>query len=401
MLARLAHGWNVDEIAAALDRPANHVVPPSNELTLDLLQRLATTLEWTVADVVDALGADSGRWITTEPNAPLDVVTDDFAALDLEMGKAFRRGAYHDMIQLGEYAREIASSAEQRALVCNRLSGAWDGLGYYERARREARRGLEEPALPDDLRTMLASNLANAHYTLWEPFEAQAIATSIIDAAPTSTGTEPSLRDRRNVAWAQYVRGHSYRRLIALDPEQALIYARQAERDLSAAHDAWSQLAEEFDDHEGYRGIAHTCYGGLLEVKVTLGVHSAHEALHLLRREIDSLVTPDHDELAGAMLESCGWWCIFACNIATRALDASARHDALSGFVASAWPIAARLSNWALRERVLTMEHTMNADSPSSSRAMTPERVRLVVGAMGRFRAFRATGWQMLQAHAG
>ncbi len=395
LLLRLYREWTDAGVADALGRPVDDLVPSMDGLTVDFVSRLADGLDWTVADVIDAIGGpeSSGRAHSSEhagtelPDPGL--AAEDFSRLDVEMAQTYRAGRYHEMLELAERARRVAQSPEERATVCNRMSGAWDGLGYYDRARREARRGLEEPNLPGELRTMLMSHLANAHYTQWEPFEAQAIATGIIEQYGRTAPT--SLRDRRNLAWARYVRGNSYRRLVVADPEQAQVYATQAKHDLKTATDDWRGLAEEYD-HEGYHGIAHTCVGGGIELDVTLGQRSAEDAIEELRSDLAQRLADGMPVGDGSMLESCGWWCVFAGNIATRHLAPGVRNQAMEGLLETAYLIAAELPNWALRERVFSMEHALGRSVSQPS----PERVRLLVGTMGRFRRFRSIGWQML-----
>jgi len=106
----------------------------------------------------------------------------------------------------------------------------------------------------------------------------------------------------------------------------------------------------------------------------------------------------------GDQLESCGWWCIFACNIALRHLDddrALQRHMAV--FTNKAEEIADRLNNWSMHERIFTMQFTRWERAVSATGLDIPcivdnDDVRVIAGAMGRFPSFRETGWRILRS---
>jgi hypothetical protein len=71
-------------------------------------------------------------------------------------------------------------------------------------------------------------------------------------------------------------------------------------------------------------------------------------------------------------------------------------------FTNKGYEIADRLDNWAMRERLFTMEFLQRqrlnelAGFPVEW-TIDNEEVRLIVGTMGRFPMFRTTGWKILQ----
>ena len=134
-----------------------------------------------------------------------------------------------------------------------------------------------------------------------------------------------------------------------------------------------------------------------------MGRRSAADALAEFADGLDA-VRDVTDELVGDQLESCGWWCIFACNIALRHLDderALQRHMAV--FTNKAEEIAERLNNWSMRERIFTMQFTRWERAVTATGLDIPcmvdnDDVRAIAGAMGRFPSFRETGWRILRS---
>ena len=115
-------------------------------------------------------------------------------------------------------------------------------------------------------------------------------------------------------------------------------------------------------------------------------------------------------QLDSPLIESCGWWSVFGANIAMRAGDADAEEfaersgldQALAICTNKAAEIAEHLDHWPMRERAFTLEwfrrQTIGRLDPSECAAWTldSEDVRVLVGTMGRFPLFRATGWAIL-----
>ena len=152
----------------------------------------------------------------------------------------------------------------------------------------------------------------------------------------------------------------------------------------------------------GTQDIANTCSGGIVEAEVELGRRDAADALDHLSKGLDDVPGPA-DALVGDCLESYGWRCIFACNIALR--HVSDEHDLqqyLAVFSNKAQEIADRIDNWTLRERIFSLQYTCWKRAASSSGFDIPyvldtDDVRVITGAMGRFPNFRETGWRILR----
>jgi len=178
--------------------------------------------------------------------------------------------------------------------------------------------------------------------------------------------------------------------------------AEGAAADLQQSRQLYLSLADALDD-SSLRGIARTCEGGLIETAVALGRRRAEDGLAELADGLDQ-VHDVSDELIGDQLESCGWWCIFACNIALRHLDDDrALQQHMAVFTNKADEIAERLNNWSMRERVCTMQYkrwqrATEATGLDFPCALDSDDVRVIAGAMGRFPTFRETGWRILQS---
>ena len=106
---------------------------------------------------------------------------------------------------------------------------------------------------------------------------------------------------------------------------------------------------------------------------------------------------------SGDWIESWGWWCIFGCNIALRHVqNERTLQQYMAVFTNKAQEIADHLDNWAMRERVFTMEYARRQrfqdwTGIASEWTIDQDDVRVVTGTMGRFPAFRETGWEILQ----
>jgi hypothetical protein len=244
---------------------------------------------------------------------------------------------------------------------------------------------------------MLQSNLANAYYSLWSLVEARAIASELIRHCEANA--PESVRDRKTQAFAHYVCGHTHRRLIAVEPEQAKQHAEKGRGHLSRARELYLKLSEDLKD-ESFSGIANTCAGGVIEVQVTLGELDTERALQSI---CDGLEQVD-EKLVGDRLESFGWWCIFGCNVALRHLDEEKTlQKYMAMFTTKADDIADRTGNWSIRERVFTMDHARWERAVGCSgfdipRVVDEEDVRIITGTMARFPTFRDTGWRILRS---
>jgi len=346
-LARAYRGWSRLEIARKLDRDPGKLLPDSGNPKLDLVVGLADALDWSIGDVAEDLGVDP-------VDAPPDI---DFPALDRLALERHRAGDWRGMAAIARQMLVIASTPIERALACNRMAGAHDGLGLYTRSLPFLQNGLAEPGLPDGLRLMLSVNLANAHYALWHLVEA--------------------------------------RRLAQLDPERAAIHAASARPDLHESMAEYEDLADTFGD-DRYAALANTCRGALIEVDALLGHLPGDTAIDHLQVALDRVIdVAQHPP--GDWLESWGWWCIHGCNVTLRHADGMHRDRAMAIFTNKAMEIADRLDNWSLRERAFSMEVRRREGLDESPWVLDQEEVRQLVGTMGRFPAFRDRGYRILQ----
>jgi tetratricopeptide (TPR) repeat protein len=357
---------------------------------LDFVVALAETLEWPVDEVVDAL------WSGGE-DAPGKGAT-SFEELDALALSAHARGAYAEMVEIAQRAQRAAATPDQRALACNREAGGWDGLGRYPKALEAVRRGLQESPLTNDVRLRLQGNLANAYYTLGELSPALGIAQVLVEWHRENPTNDP--KKKRRTAFAHYVRGHAHRRLIGVEPENRASHAAHANEDLEAARELYTTLAEQLND-PSLKGIAHTCEGGLIEVGVELGRTTAESAVDRVLSELNGVVELDSAP-TGDWLESCGWWAIFGGEIALRGLRGRRLQQSMAVFTNKALEIAERLDNWAMRERVFTMQYALHEVMVDSSDydidfTIDDEDRRLIAGTMGRFPRFRGVGWRILR----
>jgi len=390
-LARVYRGWGRADLARALDRNPTKLYPGGGNPKLDFIVRLAEALDWSVDDVVDYVWTGDAVAAQVSERA-------DFETLDRQARDAHREGDFGRMIQLARRLYSIAQTPEEKARACNREHGGWDGLGRFTKALEAICRGLQHGPLPERRRLQLQTNLAGTHYTLWELKSAHAHSHVVVEWYMEHPPED--VIDRKNQAFAYYVRGNTYRRLVAQEPENAKRHSRLGKADLEAAFEMYSALAKELSD-DRLAGIANTCYGGLLELDVELDLRSARDAVDECLAGLDRTVEARAD-LAADWLESFGWWCIFGANVALRYLEGRELQQTMGIFTNKALEIADRLDNWALRERVFTMQYTLHqalvdATGLELDFTIDDEDVRLITGTMGRFPVFRGIGWKIFQ----
>jgi hypothetical protein len=260
-------------------------------------------------------------------------------------------------------------------------------------------RGLQERGISSELRHILESNLANGHYTLWQLTEARSLSRDLIDWYRESPPAE--YRDRCTQAFAHYVRGHTLRRMMTTESQRLEHFAALALNDLQVSSELYSRLSRDFEE-ASFSGIANTCRGGIIEAETALGHREPQGALDELAGGLESVVDTEACP-PGDWLESYGWWCIFGCNIALRHLtDERQLQHHMAIFTNKADEIADRMNNWSLRERVFTMQYAshqrfLDWTGRVLSLTLDNDDVRALVGTMGRFPAFRDTGWKLLQ----
>ena len=127
------------------------------------------------------------------------------------------------MVEIARGAFRVAKNSDERARACNRLAGGYDGLGRFSKVLSASQTGLREHPISTSLRLLLQTTAANAHYTLWELDEAQGMAQRVVDVYEDS----PPKTDRDAVAQAHawFVLGQTQRRMLDIDPENAVSHA--------------------------------------------------------------------------------------------------------------------------------------------------------------------------------
>lgn len=390
-LASAYKGLSRRKLAESLGRDPTKLFPETGNPKLDYVVRLAELLDWPVGDVAEAI------WVEEHPTLP-EPLPQGFEALNSAAREAHKAGRWADMLRLAEAMRPAATTPEQRATAALRESGAWDGLGRYTKQLDAIRRGLQEGPITTDLRLLLQVNLANTYYTLGYPVEARSMAKDLIDDL---TEIKPTSRSARAAqAFAHYVLGHASRCLVSQQPDRGPRFARDGKAALEASEAMYLALADEFN-HAPWRGIANTCRGGVTECEVELGALTPAQGVGRLLAGLDAVIDAS-DGLAGDRLESFGWWCIFGAEVALRHFAGAELQRHMAVFTNKGYEIADRLNNWAMRERLFSMEFVRR--QRLSELAGVPvewtidnEEVRVLVGTMGRFPMFKSTGWKILQ----
>jgi hypothetical protein len=392
-LAQVYRNWTRRELADALGRDSTKLIPISGNPKLDFIIELADVLDWSVGDVSECL------WGAPKSEDGSAKSSESFKQFDTQAKAAHSSGNFREMIRLACKARAAASNATERALACNRELGGWDGLGRFTRSLDVAREGLAESPVPGDVRRMLQSNLANACYSLWHLTEARATAADLICHFDRSAAT--SSRDRRTEAFSRYVLGSTHRRLMDADPNGANVHAAKAHGMLLSAIDSFTQ--GDPSERERTAGIIRTCQGGILEAEVMLGRLDPRQATAAVIDSMSQVIDLDNQS-TGDLLESYGWWCIFGCNIAMRHIsDERELHRLIALFTNKADEIADRLDNWAMRERVFSIQFDGHRRFVGWTGRDTPltidsDDIRMITGTMGRFPQFRETGWSLLES---
>jgi hypothetical protein len=391
-LARVARGWSRSQLARALDRDPTKIVPESANPKMDYLIRLAEVLEWPVGEVIEAIW--SGGAEASSAPAP----TSTFEEYNDLIAEAVRVADFRRVVDLSQAMFRAARTGDERAHACVREAAGWDGMGRYPKVLEAARLGLQQGPLSVRLRLVLQATLANAQYTLWDL--TPALGTCEVLAQWYEANPPAKRHDWKRVAYVHYVRGNTRRQLIAMEPENHDTHAKAAKADLERAIEMYTSLAAELGD-DSLKGVANTCRGGLVEVEVELGQRDSRAAVQEL---LGSLQRSDVLEsgLSGDWIESYGWWCIFGSNIALRHLKGRELQQSMSVFMSKALAIAERLDNWAMRERVFTIQfalHNLMVDSTGLDLAFTIDDSErsLISATMGRFPSFRSTGWKILE----
>ncbi len=391
-LAQTYRGWTLRELAAALGRDPHKLVPESGIPKLDLVIRLSEVLDWSVEDVARDLCGDDKTPVERSPSSS------NFRQLDRQAFDAYGENRFEDMQKIAEQALQVAGNSEETCRGLMRLYVAYDAQGRFQQALDCAQRGLREVEAPLEYHLSFRANLANAHYTLGNLYEAEALSNSLVEWF--AGNPLPSPVSQSTKAFAYYVRGSCHRVLAGTSLPNRQWHAGRAHEDLTLATQLLDQYAQQVG-HETYAGYANVCRGGALEVAPLIGVKSPEEVIEQFLKALDDVITPD-EMPRGAWLESWGWWCVYGCNLALRHVQDEDRLQMLMGiFTNKADEIAEHLGNWALRERVWTLElarrRISEGDACAKDWIMDDDDVRVVAGTMARFPIFREVGWQVLR----
>ena len=207
-LARVYRDCGVEELARDLGRDPTRLVSDSGNPKIDLVIGLSRVLEWPVTEVVKAIRGDDG---VPEPPASNSKTFQKYSELMEESLKAHRSGRWQELLDIAKAMLVTATTPDEHALACNRMSGAFDGMGRYAHALKTLQQGMNEHGVSESVGILLRANLANAHYALWNLAEARAISGEVIDEARPIPGTKIALgsgvegRDD-----AHYVRASTY-----------------------------------------------------------------------------------------------------------------------------------------------------------------------------------------------
>ena len=389
-LAQAYRGWTRKDLAQELGRDPTKLAPDSGNPKFELILQISEILDWTLDEVAE--------WLCyTMEEAPTRNSVSSFDQLDQKAQEAHRCGEYRELIDIAHHALDVAKNSDERARAYNRAAGGWDGLGRFNRVLNAAQAGLREHPLATDLRFLLQTTAANAHYTLWQLDESEGMAQRVVDHYEKNSPSSNRAKVAQAHAW--YVLGHTQRRLLDIEIEQSSQYAHTARCSLQKAMELYEQLAQSI--HPSFGGIANTCRAGILETDVYLGRVDAREAIARVLDVINTVIDPESFD-RGDWLESYGWWSIIGCNLTLRHIyDERDTQRFMAMFTNKADEIASRLNHWAMRERVFSMQFEgrqrligwTGQDIPI---VIDNDDVRLITGTMGRFPQFRKTGWSIL-----
>lgn len=391
-LARTTRGWSRARLARELGRDPTKIYPESGNPKADFLMRLAEVLGWPVGDVMEMVWGDA---TTTEPR---QMNASGFDDLHQRGREAHKLGEYERLVEIAKAMYRVAETNAQHAFACAFEASGWDGLGRYMQEADAAQRGLSHPNLSPTIRNILKADLANAWYSLWELTPALGTSELLVQYYEENPPTKD--REWKWPAYGYYVRGNTHRRLAAIETDATEQHCRAAIQDLERAAELFDRLSIDLDDHN-LAGIANTVRGGIVEAEVELKRRSPEDAIQDLRIGLDTL-TDSMRAPNGDWLESYGWRCIFGANVAMRYLTGSDLQHAMQEFCNSALHVADEMDNWALRERVFTLQfvlHQRLSEQTGLELAYTidDEQQQLITATMGRFPNFRKLGWQILE----
>ncbi len=402
-LARTTRGWSRAELARHLRRDPTKVYPESGNPKSDFVVALAKALDWPVGAVLETIwngDASNGSRIVEAKPASRGTASDKaFELLYTEAREAHDDGRYRDMIELAGRMYRAAESEERRAFSCAMEASGWDGLGRYTQEVDACRRGLACQSVSSYTRNILRSTLANAWYSLWdlEP----ALGTAELLANHYESNPPKRDVDWKRVAFVHYLRGHVRRRFMSVEPDEADRHRELAIADLTISERMYNELSDSLGDAQ-LRGIAATCRAGIEECLVHRGELDGPSTVDAMIARVESAL--DAKVLPrGDVMESLGWTCVFATNIAMRTMDGSDLQAAMKTLLGHTLDIADNLDHWAMRERAFSMQmslHRLLSERTGLELELSIDETdrTLISATMARFPAFQQTGWAMLES---
>ncbi len=391
-LARTYHGWTQKQLADELGRDPHNIIPGGGIPRLDLVLRLSEALDWPLETVVSDLCE------TTVADLEPSDDTSSWLDLDRACYAAFNAGEVVEALALSRRSLRRASSSDERGFSYIRQCGAWDLLGRYQQELESARAGLRLPGLTFTVYADLKVHLANAHCMLGDLEEAEGVASSLLlqlGSSELSSSTR-----QRLVGYTIYVRACARRaQALALGTTVSIPAAQLALADFEAATKDLQEYARA-SRSSTHENLARTCEGAVVQLRALIGDLTFDEALAWFELHVPAS-TPDDQSADHALLESVGWWCIFASEIAVRSGLAPEQIDRLVAiFTNRADEISRLIRNWALRKHVWAIDYASRVEAGDVSlgeAVVDPEDLRDLAGTMGRFPAFRELGWKILR----
>jgi len=401
--AQIYRGWTAKDLAAFIGRDVHNVVPPSGVPKADLVLQVAKALDWAPGAVFEYICGISATAPPTGTSAHAMADSgsaDDYRELNRAAYRAFGEGLFENMIALGLRMEHVASSPEDRAEACLRQYGGWEGLGRYEQAVEVLHRGLRERDLSINLRLRLRGNLAMAYFSLGRWMEAQGVASAVLERLARPEGLDPSISGSR--AAALYAMGMAKRSRALHEFDERRTLAASALRDLYEASVACQRHSDQSDGCPSYSAAAHTCLGAIVTTQALAEEVAPEAAIDRVMEEIERVPSaPSH--APRAMVESFGWWCVFGSELALE-VDPSnpSRDHLLARLTLQGLELAESANNWALRERLLTIDYLRwssqeGEHADQAAAILDREDVRMIAGAMARFPGFRPFGRELVR----
>jgi len=439
-------GWSTRQLGEALQRDPGCLVPNSGTPKIDLIVRLANALDWPVADLLEHLSepgpmnrslhreqpialpragttigpashrsgraANEGdaafavdRDAPTEPRLRSGDGDDDdsgdfcFAsdAERLSETKLFlSRGDFDAAIELADDLGE-SDDPTTRVEAQILLAIALDRRGRPMRALAALQRAAQQPHPLPSMQLPLLARLADAYYRTGQSTEARAIAT---DALAMAADMRARDRTRKPVRFAMGL-AHAVRAACSRDLALECNVHPALTR---TAHDALDEAAEALREIETpeARGLGLTVDAGRAAISVVLGQQSITDAIRTAMNHLDDVVDPsvegDRHRLIGL-----GWWCVITGAVAIRSMDDDdCLHRTLAILTNKADELASAVDCWALRERVLTLEHDRRCRLAEFAGHDDPwlldhDDLRMIIGCMGASPRFRPLGLKILR----